>query len=1222
MFICNSPSCAISISKAEFPESMLCPICQESLCLKSENTALKIDVDSLLANLPYVIAYPLQKTLSEKHSGTKINLLKDTFLNYLKYIGLLAASEFFTSPYKDKRMVSLFYDTLAEPSFGSWNHFIRETLNFLKKQHHKFFCPELALHYEFVETGKKRKLYKGEIEIVDSNGSVQLIKQEATAIGMLINFRNRYLGHGLTLDESTALQLWDMYFPIFLSLLEKLEFAAKYPMYKNEYGLTFRLQSTEISESSEFIYASSQVWLQNRDGQQMDILPFFVVPGEVSISREEKEKILTFESYTGKTIKFFSPEGTTKQTSGKILERLNLLLIEKQKEIPFTPETFTRENFLDRIVLENKLTLDSLYAEKKVIPNVYVHREDIEIKLREWIGSSMSIFFIAAEAGSGKTNILAEMQKQYTNLGLPTLLIRLSRMEKDTLVEQIAHLLNIDNQKPLSEYTSIVGTQEKPTIILLDGLNEHYESNRIWNEILNLSNLFAPGELKFVVTNRCNTNGDISRYEINEQQSSILYSDKKDRNKTLESHVFWLSPLNMKEMSEAWNQYSIKDKNKYKPLFTFEDIATFDRGIYNQINTPLVLRLFLETYSNQHLPNKDNRRLNVWEDWLKTFSPDEIEFMELLANEVWKIGQNEIHLDDLLKIPKLRNHLINDNINAPYIRLKNLGWVTRYVRDSIISIGFTVEGALIYLIGIELYKTLPKLDEDSILSILKENNTLKKSAIESFLCNQAINGDLDLILTLVDSYHGISEVCINPLLLFAKSFGAKKLVFQLLQNPTENDWDILLKINDTLEQLILFEIQKELLNTLTPFNKLSYKSEITLGLRAFQFLDESTSLYFLSEFEKPASIIFQSSDLMSELLNIYYDKKDYDKCLEITEKILLITEFNDTKQAEVIADTYDTVGHIWREKNDFNKAIMYHNKSLSINLGNFNKRESEIILNYYNIGTAYNCMREKENEKDLALTFLIKSSELQMKKLGTLHPDLIYPFIAIAQIHFYKGRFDEAHELFQKSIDIITRINPKFNNSKSYLQAFGIAYFYIASIWEKKAEIKKAIEYFQLSLTFEEQRLGEKHSKIIDLYKRIAVLQKKNGDFESSIVTLNKCLEITKRTHGSENPELIQIYFDIGLSQKSLLRYDMAIDAFMSGRKIQKKGGIAFQIAVCFENKHCFNEAFIYFMESAEIRKNDKFALNNSKLESVNNCKRLAIKLGKEDELPEWMNEI
>ena len=87
--------------------------------------------------------------------------------------------------------------------------------------------------------------------------------------------------------------------------------------------------------------------------------------------------------------------------------------------------------------------LDTLISEKKIIPGIYQHREEIESKLREWIGAQSSIFFIVAEAGSGKTNLLAEIQKQYTERQLPTLLIRAGRMEKQSLKPQINYLLNL-----------------------------------------------------------------------------------------------------------------------------------------------------------------------------------------------------------------------------------------------------------------------------------------------------------------------------------------------------------------------------------------------------------------------------------------------------------------------------------------------------------------------------------------------------------------------------------------------------------------------------------------------------------------------------------------------------------------------------------------------------------------------------------------------------------
>jgi hypothetical protein len=438
-FTCQNPTCAIAISKAAFPNTGNCPLCQQPLVELKEETLLSEVDEKLIASLPYVIAYPLKQTLLEKHAWTRINLFKDTFLNYLKYLGLLSASEFFNSHIKDRGMVSLFHQNLTETAFGKWNHYIRETLKFLKEKNHQFFCPELVRYYEQVESGKKVTPYKGEIEYIDANGDVQLKKQETTAIGMLINFRNRYLGHGLTLDADASEKLWAEYFPIFRSLLEQMRFSNDYPMLKKEEGQTWLLQSSDIFAIENKGITDDNIWMQNAAGNYLSILPFFIVPGELAIQSSEKAKLFTYESYTGKTIKFFSPEGIEKQTSGKILDRLNLLLRDKQKEISFTPETFTKEIFLKRIEEENKLLLDTLISEKKIIPGVYQHRENMEIKLREWIGARANIFFIAAEAGSGKTNLLAEIQKQYTERGYPGLLVRAGRMEKNTLKEQVAY---------------------------------------------------------------------------------------------------------------------------------------------------------------------------------------------------------------------------------------------------------------------------------------------------------------------------------------------------------------------------------------------------------------------------------------------------------------------------------------------------------------------------------------------------------------------------------------------------------------------------------------------------------------------------------------------------------------------------------------------------------------------------------------------------------------
>ena len=159
----------------------------------------------------------------------------------------------------------------------------------------------------------------------------------------------------------------------------------------------------------------------------------------------------------------------------------------------------------------------------------------------------------------------------------------------------------------------------------------------------------------------------------------------------------------MKEMKGAWENYVAKDKARFKPQFTFDAIAEFDRGIYNQINNPLILRLFLEIYNGKPLPKKGNKHLHIWSDWLKTFSEAEQSFFTLLADAVWDCGANELLLDDLLQNDFLKPYFTSDVINSPYQRLKNLGWISSYTKDLNSFIGFTVEGSLLYLLGKKLY---------------------------------------------------------------------------------------------------------------------------------------------------------------------------------------------------------------------------------------------------------------------------------------------------------------------------------------------------------------------------------------------------------------------------------------------------------------------------------------------------------------------------------------
>lgn len=1181
-FKCNNSECSAPENKKgkAYPSAMECPFCDEPLV---EVISLSDNELELINRLPYVIAYPLRKTLVEKHAWTKINLLKDTFLNYLKYLGLITASEFFNSPFQDKKMVALFYNTLSEPSFGTWNVFIREALKFLNENSHQFFCPELNAYYEQIETGKKRKLYKGEIQYIDAYGDVQHKNQEATAIGMLINFRNRYLGHGLTLDEATSIKLWEEYYPIFNLLLKEMGFASDYLMYKHEHGETYSLQSAEISQVEVASAGNSNVWLQNKEGNILEILPFFIVPGEVNLSKEDKEQILTYESYTGKTIKFFSPEGTEKQTSGKILERLNLLLRNKQKEQPYTPETFTREIFLSRISDENKLIQDTLIAEKKVIPGVYVHRQEMEIKLREWVGARASIFFMAAEAGSGKTNLLMEMQKQYADWGLNSLLIRAGRMEKPKLAEQMAYLLNIDINAGLGAYPAIAGTQSAPTFVLIDGLNEAYHAEQLWQEVLELSQLFEPGSLKFVVTSRANTPADLERYKVTDQELNLVYGEKKEQQEGLAAFTFWLTTLNMEEMKAAWDKYAVADKSRYKPLFSFDDIATFDRLIYNQINNPLVMRIFLEVYNNKNLPKKGKQHLNVWQDWLQTFTADEQRFLGLLATEIWTKGENELLLDDLLNNESLKNYLVSDNLNSPYQRLKNLGWVSRYVKDLNVCMGFTVEGLLLYLFGLQLQQRTPLVDIGYIDEVLQTNNKLQKAGIEAYLSEEGLKGELSLITELIDAEGDKQDIIIRPLLHYMKSHGVEVTLDKLLENPTDNDWQVMLQLNELLDELEYQILRKEFLSNVIGRITFSKKYDTDLGLKAIVVIDGEQARFYFSKIDITNYYIQNDSKLLESLGMCETRFSEYDKALNFYQRCLDIELHTHGSNHSSVADSYNNIGVVLGALGEYDKALEFYNRCLDIELQNLGDNHPSVAESYNSIGFIF----EQKGDYDNALQFYEKSLDMTLKIYGEKHPSVASIYNNIGSVLEEKGVFDEVLELYQKCIDI--RLTTLGASHPSVAESYNN----IGLVWKNKGDYDKALEFYHRCLEIQLESLGSVHSSIAVSYNNIGSVWKSKGDYDKALEFHQQGIDIELKILGSEHPSVAGSYNNIGSVllyqgnyEKSLVYFQKSLEIFLNslGTDHPKVSFPYKNIGIAWHKMGEYTKALENYQKSLDIR--------------------------------------
>ena len=122
----------------------------------------------------------------------------------------------------------------------------------------------------------------------------------------------------------------------------------------------------------------------------------------------------------------------------------------------------------------------------------------------------------------------------------------------------------------------------------------------------------------------------------------------------------------------------------------------------------------------------------------------------------------------------------------------------------------------------------------------------------------------------------------------------------------------------------------------------------------------------------PFSGKLELAGVYTNLGNVYSIKDEYDKALLCYEKSLTLNQPDSiTQQSSSLTElhNYMNIGDVWSRKKDYYKALEYYNKSLTLNKDIFKKKHSELAKNYNLIGNAYSNL----NDNNLALNFYQKA---------------------------------------------------------------------------------------------------------------------------------------------------------------------------------------------------------------------------------------------------------
>jgi tetratricopeptide (TPR) repeat protein len=623
----------------------------------------------------------------------------------------------------------------------------------------------------------------------------------------------------------------------------------------------------------------------------------------------------------------------------------------------------------------------------------------------------------------------------------------------------------------------------------------------------------------------------------------LVYGENKDHEQGLSAYTHWLTALNMTEMKNAWDAYVQKDKNKFKPQFAFDDLATFDRALYNYISNPLVLRLFLETYHNKALPKKGNKHLNIWADWLATFIDSEQEFFRLLADAIWEKGENELLLDDVLKNENLKPYFTDDRINAPYPRLKNNGWISRYVKDLNVCVAFTVEGALLFIFGKQLQNRSKDISIELIDEIFLQGRKLQKAGLEAFLCEEAMRGELGLVTDLIDLGGDKLEISIRPLLHYLKAFGVEDTLSKLLEDTTENDWQALLKLNKMLDELQLQVLRKELLNNTIELIEFKSKYDTELGLIAILEIDDEKARYHFTKIDAETSFLKENVDLLFRLGKCEKRFARFDKAHEFYQKCLNIQLNTLGINNPEVASLYSAIGGVFDIRGDYDKALELYHKSIDIYLLTTDLESVALATMYNNIGLAW----KSKGLYDQALEFTQKSLDIRLKILGEEHPSTARSYNSIGVVLNCREEFNKALIFYQKSLDILLRtLGDEHEDISS-------AYNNIGYVWDNIGDYDKALEFLNKTLEIDLKAFGEKHPYVGDTYNNLGRIWQSKGHYDKALEFYNKSLDIRFQLLGDQHPDFATSNFNIGYVLEKKGEHQKALEFFQKSYDIRLK---------------------------------------------------------------------
>jgi len=266
----------------------------------------------------------------------------------------------------------------------------------------------------------------------------------------------------------------------------------------------------------------------------------------------------------------------------------------------------------------------------------------------------------------------------------------------------------------------------------------------------------------------------------------------------------------------------------------------------------------------------------------------------------------------------------------------------------------------------------------------------------------------------------------------------------------------------------------------------------------------------------------------NNLGSVYSQKGNYDKALQYFIKSLSIIG----EKSHLAGLSYNNIGTIYLEKGDYDRALEYFQKALTIRLQVLGEENAEIAKYYNNIGITYKGI----GDYDKALEFFQKSLLINLRILGEEQIFVANNYNNIGTIYSHKDDFKQAIKYYEKSLSVRLKIL-----GENHQDVAG-SYINIGIIYLKTGDYEKALEIQQKSLTILLRLFGEDHSMVAQNYMYIGNAYRDKGNYEQALEYIRTSLSIRHNLFGEKNPDVAESYLNIAKVYERKFDFAVSLD--------------------------------------------------------------------------------